>query len=239
MSNVDHMVPDARLVAFLDGALPEDQARALRAEIAEDPALQARLSALDVDLSGLRPDMDALVPDAPLPAVLARGSAVQLAAAAVVALALLLGGVLIGVRATDRPGDWRDFAAAYHLLYRTETLASGEIAGDGGVARVSDLLGRDLSSLAQIDGLDFRRAQILGWEDQPLVQFAYLDAQGRPVAVCLMATGDANTATGFEQAERHRLSTVTFADDGLQVLVIGAEGMGGIEALAEGIAAQF
>lgn len=232
----DQDARDARLVAYLDGALSADDARALKAEVAGDPALAARLEALDVDLSGLRTGMDSLLQDAPAMPVARSGSLVQMAAAAVVALALVLGGVLIGSRSGQQAEDWREFAAAYHLLYRPETLAA-PVAGDGGVAVVSDALGRDVSALAEIEGLAFRRAQILGWDDQTLVQFAYLDAQGRPVAVCVM---EADTvAQGFEDADRHGLSTVTFQNGDLQVLVIGAEGMESVEGLAQLVAARL
>lgn len=227
----DLQTDDARLVAYLDGHLSEAEARA----VADDPALAARLSAMDVDLGGMPRAMDGLLAQAPSFEAPRSGSAVRLAAAAVVALALFLGGVLIGARG-GQAEDWRDFAAAYHLLYRSETLAA-PVVGDGGVALVSEALGRDVSGLAAVDGLDFRRAQILGWEDQAVVQFAYLDPQGRPVAVCFMVM-DAG-ADGFEAANRHGLSTVTFQDGALQVLVIGAQGMGGVDVLARAVAARL
>lgn len=229
---------DARLVALLDGALADDVAQALRAEIAGDRVRAARLAALDVDLGGLKAEWDGVLAQAPpiyVPTYVAgSGSLWRVAAAAVIAGALILGGMLIGMRSGEQADDWRDFAAAYHLLYRTETLA-GPMEGDGGVALVSDALGIDLSALAQIDGLDFRRAQILGWEDQTLIQFAYLDAQGRPVALCVMAANGVETA----QVDRHGLPTVSFQNDTLQVLVIGAYGMQNVDAVAAVAAARL
>lgn len=228
-------VNDARLVTYLDGRLSDAEARALEADLAVDLVLGERLAALDVDLGPLRDEMADILQKAPALHRPRSGSLMQLAAAAVIAVALVLGGVLVGAR-SGPSDDWRDFAAAYHLLYRAETL-SAPIEGDGGVARVSESLGQDLSAMAQVEGLDFRRAQVLGWQEQTLVQFAYLDAQGRPVAVCFMLS-DAQTS-GFEAADRHGLSTVMFQDGALQVLVIGAEGTDGVDAVARSVAARL
>lgn len=230
---------DADLVALLDGALPSADAEALRTDIAADPALRARWEALDVDLAGLRTQADTLLASAPpVPAaatVAPRGSVATLAMAASVALALVLGGVLVGTRLGGAE-DWRDYAAAYHLLYQPETLAA-PVVGDGGVAHVSEVLGHDLSALTEVEGLNFRRAQVLGWEGETLVQFAYLDASGRPVAVCVMATNDGAQAALTQ--ERHGLSTTTIPAGALQVLVIGPDAETDTEALGARVAAQL
>jgi anti-sigma factor RsiW len=230
---------DARLIALLDGALSDAEATVLRAEIAGDPALQARLAELDVDFSDLPAQADDLLAAAPpMPnAQAGRGSLVQLAAAACVALALVLGGVLLGSRAGGSE-DWRDFAAAYHLLYQPETLAA-PIQGDGGVALVSEALGRDLSALVEVEGLDFRRAQILGWQDETLIQFAYVDATGRPVAVCVMALDGGSAGAGLASEERHGLATTSFYTDALQILVIAPDGEMDTDALSQRLAARL
>ncbi len=230
---------DARWVALLDGALSAAETEALRADIASDPAKQARLDALDVDLSGLsQAGTDLLASAPPLPnAVAPRGSVVQLAIAASVALALVLGGVLLGSR-SGWAEDWRDFAAAYHLLYQPETLAA-PVQGDGGVALVSEAIGQDLSALADVEGLDFRRAQILGWNDQALIQFAYLDASGRPVAVCVMAFDVGPVGLAMSSVERHGLATTTLNNDSLQILVIAPDAATDTEALSARIAARL
>lgn len=235
----DNDTIDARLVAYLDGQLSAEQTRALEADLASDAALSDRLAALDVDLGGLSTSMTGLLAEAPaMPQIASarRVPFVQLALAASVALALLLGGVAIGARSGGAGGDWRDFAAAYHLLYRPETLAE-PIMGDGGVTVVSDALGRDLSAFADIEGLDFRRAQVLGWDTQALVQFAYLDAQGRPIAVCFILN-DA-VARGFEDVDRHGLPTVSFQQGPFEVMVIGADGVDNVDQLAQAVAARL
>jgi anti-sigma factor RsiW len=40
-------------------------------------------------------------------------------------------------------------------------------------------------------GYDFRRAQLLGYGDKPLLQMAYLPAQGKPAALCVLPVNDA------------------------------------------------
>lgn len=229
---------DAKLVALLDGALPASEARDLRARIDADPALQARLNALDVDMSGMHAAWDGMLAEAPKTAARAAptGTLPRLAAAACVALALVLGGVLIGTRSDGSNADWRDFAAAYHLLYRPETLAA-PMMGDGGVAVVSEAIGRDLSGLARIEGLDFRRAQVLGWGDATLVQFAYLDGSGRPIAVCVMDMATTEAQSGI--VARHGLPTASFIEGSFEILVIGAEGTEGIVTLREAVASRL
>jgi anti-sigma factor RsiW len=234
---------DADLVALLDGTLPSADAQALREELSADPTLRAHMDALDVDLSGLRAQADGVLASAPpMPAAMgsrttaaARRPVATLAMAASVALALVLGGVLVGTR-LGKAEDWRDYAAAYHLLYQPETLAA-PVQGDGGVAYVSEALGHDLSALAELEDLDFRRAQVLGWEGQPLVQFAYLDASGRPVAVCIMVAGDGAQAALTQQ--RHGLSTTSVSAGALQLLVIGPDADADTQALGARVAAQL
>ena len=41
-----------------------------------------------------------------------------------------------------------------------------------------------------MDGLDFKRAQVLEWNGAPLAQLVYQDASGRPVALCLHRSKD-------------------------------------------------
>ena len=235
---------DAQLVAFVDGVLPSAEAAEMRARLAKDPDLAARLAALDVDLSHLSKGWDTVLAQAPAAPVVGSGSLTRLAIAASVALALVLGGVLLGAaRNGDGDGagfnDWRDFAAAYHLLYRTETLANATSDGDGGVGLVSEVLGRDLTTLTQVSDLEFHRAQVLGWNDRPLVQFAYLDPVGRPVAICLMLFDVAPSGNNLSEVTRHGLNTASFNADGMQVLVIGAEGMEGIGDIAQDLATRL
>ncbi|MEJ6392475.1 hypothetical protein V8J82_04355 [Gymnodinialimonas sp. 2305UL16-5] len=235
MTTTDADDHDARLVALLDGALPETEARALREEVADDPAMAARLAALDVDLDGLRDTMAGIIASAPPPPGLPANRAtrpMQFVVAACAIMAVMFVISLALPRGASPNADWRDFAAGYHLLYRAETLAMPRL-GDGGVAVVSDALGRDLTALSDVAGLEFRRAQILGWENQTLIQFAYLDPQGHPVAVCVMLGA---TPQRLREADRQGLSTASFSADGLEVLVIGAQGMDGIREIAQNIA---
>ena len=229
MTERDWTQDDALLVAYLDGNLPEEEKLLLEARLSDDPELRARLEAMDVDLGPLRSEFDQVLEMAPPFASPPQPSlnVVRYAAAACLALALLFGGWMLGTKgAAD---DWRDFAAAYHLLYRSETLASAR-SGDGGIANVSTALGRDLSALSDVAGLDFRRAQVLGWKDKPLIQLAYLDADGRPFAICVIeATG---ASTSVESELRHGLPTASFANGPYQIMVIGAEGAETVGAIA-------
>lgn len=228
MTERDWSDDDALLVAYLDGQLPATDAKRLEERLSHEPELAVRLEAMDIDVAGLRNGLDGILGEAPdaAPQPQAASNFPRYAAAACLALALLFGGWMLGRQAPTE--DWRDFAAAYHLLYRSETLAT-ERVGDGGIETVSAALGRDLSPLTRISGLDFRRAQVLGWKDQPLVQLAYLDSQGRPFAICVIkAEADGSS---LESTERHGLPTASFDDGGFQIMVIGAAGVADVSAI--------
>lgn len=236
MTERDWSDDDARLVAYLDGVLPEAGRRTLERDLETDADLKARLDAMQVDLARVRAELDAVLDEAPQAGLTEKPGLgiVGYAAAACFALALLFGGWSLGRQGPSE--DWRDFAAAYHLLYRTETLA-GERVGDGGIGVVSSALGRDLSPLTEVQGLDFRRAQVLGWQDQPLVQLAYLDAQGRPFAICVIEASESSPL--METAERHGLPTASFHTGVFQVMVIGAAGIPDVSALTHEVSRLF
>ena len=78
----------------------------------------------------------------------------------------------------------------------------------------------DLSTLKQIEGLDYKRVQILGFDGQPLAQLTFLSKVGAPVALCIIRKqGDGNT--DIHLAELQGMSAASWSRDGYDYLLIG------------------
>lgn len=84
--------------------------------------------------------------------------------------------------------EWVRLVADYHRLYVRETItASAGESADAVSLRVSKSLQANFNvpSLSQ-QGMEFRRAQWLAIDDQPLLQLAYLPESGKPLALCVL-----------------------------------------------------
>ncbi len=184
-----HEITDETLTAFLDGELDAADAQAVRDAVEANAALRAHLDALKIDRGAVKsafknvlPALDEM-PDfsdaGKTPALWWRMTAMLLAG---VALGFLLRG---GGPAGTELEDWRDYAAAYHRLYVTDTLTTAEGQSDN-FGALQAALGTSLpEELLRIDGLTFKRGQVLGLNGTAIVQLAYLTEDGRPVAICL------------------------------------------------------
>lgn len=244
MSTAETAWTDAQLTGYLDDALSQDERASLEAALAADPALRQQLdqlrlpdgllqNAFDVQTIGA-PSMSASVlakmeaeakataPEVPKAANIDKrpGFFWPLALAASFALGMMVMPVL-------RPAstqNWVDTVASYQALYVTETLAgklqSPEVTQTV-LTRAENLLGVDLQGVLDIDGLTFKRAQMLSLDGAPLVQMAYLDAQGQPFAFCLTAR---NTD---DQADQSRMSfdlaTASWIENGVGFVLVGGQ----------------
>ncbi|MEQ8822856.1 MAG: hypothetical protein RIC14_00605 [Filomicrobium sp.] len=223
---------DEELTAYLD----EEADASLRDRIdlakQSDSVLLARLQQLEIDRAQLRDAFGGLLGHAPEPPAFlsqqqteqpaARRYIIGLAACAAV---MMFVGVGIGWMASEsRLQDWKTAAATYHMLYVEETLASVSIApGEQSdqLARVSNALKREIrsDSLNGVAGLDYKRAQVLGYEGNPIVQLAFLTSDGVPIALCITKTGDPQTEV---TASRYSgLNAVVWAKDGYEFIVLG------------------
>lgn len=240
MSDVNDMT-DETLTAYLDGELTAKEAGEVEAALASSPELQARLAALDVPLGALRDGMDMAlaeapkVPEMPVAVVRASGAWQWGAIAAALAVGVALGGQFARQSATD----WVDVVANYQSLYVTETLAAPALPSAVAIQKVGALsadLGVELWPLLDLDAIEFRRAQMLGLEGEPLVQMAYL-AGAVPVAICITRIESGDTSVNVDQ--RFGMQAAHWTENGYGYLVIGGDDADLIRSVADQVRAAL
>ena len=243
---------DQDLVAFDDGQLSGEKTAQLRDCLSRDLELQARLAALKLDRDGVAGAFDKLLDLAPKQGEFSRapvqsapalvrpaGMAIRpLAAAACLVMALIAGAA--GYRAlAPAPATmaWQDLAAAYHALYVGETLAV--IAPPEGATKAAQFtraetaLGQPISrALGDIPGLSFRRVQVLGFDDQAIIQLAYLGEDGVPYALCLRKVENADNPA-MQPMEFAGVDGVGWQSGGLEIVLLGKRDQGELNMLAK------
>ena len=238
-------ITDEDLVAYLDSELPAARRATVDAALAMDPGLREQLDALRIDVPAIRAAFDAHAASAPvdrLERVLAempaprrrRASPTWLAIAASLVIGVALGQAPSYLFPRHETPDWRTAVADYQALYATATLANlhqDATALKSNVAAVSAAVGRPigLASLT-VDGLDFKRAQILTFNGQPLAQYAYLDAGGAPIAFCITRTGE--TDRPVQTTTLRGLAEADWSSGGYGFMVIGGHNPDEIRKLA-------
>jgi anti-sigma factor RsiW len=225
---------DEELTAYLDGEHEFAPVADIDAALKKDAGLRRRLDQMMLDRDAVSSAFGSLLKQAPaapqMPLPAANNNRViapwyRQAAAAVVLLAL--GAGIGNWMSTQQPQlqAWQDYAAAYHVLYGKETLANisptSEEVGDQ-LKRVSDVLGKQFAfdKLASADAITFKRAQVLAYEDRPLVQIAFTTAAGEPVAFCIMRGKDAKSLV---MSENQGLAAAEWSQDGYDYLLIGGK----------------
>ena len=133
-------------------------------------------------------------------------------------------------------GPWVQAIASYQSLYVRETLGRGADSAES-VSKVlnsfrllasanatkglsppangfASLVVPDLSSV----GLSFRRAQLLGFGEQPLMQMAYLPAEGKPAALCVLPLENRKDSTPLAR-RMDSLSIVAWQKQGMSYVL--------------------
>lgn len=254
MTEFDRSVTDEQLTAYLDDALPSDTRKLVEDALANDPKVQHRLEHLHVPLGLLKQAYDPAAMGAPsMPADLRKkmnvvptpeaansNKAPRYFWPASLAASFALGMLLITAMRPAGHGieqmTWVDTVASYQALYVTETIAGPRQAPDVTervLARAQSIMGVDLQAALDIEGLTFKRIQMLALDGEPLIQMAYLDQQGRPFAFCLtrQTTGDLDQETRMS----FDLAASSWVKDGVGFVLVG--GQNGLE--TEEIAAKF
>jgi len=203
MMNDNFSVTDELLTAYLDGAVSEQEQAELDAAFEADPELAQRLEALQVPggIFDSAFDLDAM--DAPqMPEALR--NKIEAAAPAV---------------------DPVSPVAATPVAANTTETLSGAVqdrtVSSAILARARDELGVDLTGALDIEGLTFKRVQMLAIDGAPLIQMAYLDAEGRPFAFCLTMRDDADQDALSKMS--WDLATSSWVEDGVGFVLVGGE----------------
>lgn len=250
---------EEKLSAFLDGELPEAEAREIEEALANDPALQAELESLMAVDAGAKDVFDAML-DEPVPFELA--AAIQKApgapaansptapsgtgwlTAAVAAVALLIGGTggyftgaSQGTQVAAAPG-WLADIADYHRVYSDQKRHLVEVGADEAdhiqtwlTASIgADVRIPDLSA----QGLTFQGARLLVAAGKPVSQLMYLDGQGRVVALCQIGTD--TPREGFGEQTIDAFDMVSWGGKNANFVIVGDTGRGDLGDIARAAA---
>lgn len=128
----------------------------------------------------------------------------------------------VEVNATADTPEWVRLVADYHRLYVRETItASGHQDADVVSQQVSEKLRTKLSvpSLEK-QSIEFRRAQWLAIDNQPLLQLAYLPESGNPLAVCVLKKNKAENSAA-EYGETGGMNYVHWQTGEHAIVIVG------------------
>ena len=238
---------DAELTAFLDGVAEPGPAARIDAAAKADPLLQARLEALELNTLELKNAFDpmlgvarsrnlehkldcAISKDAANDTSAPRGLVRYASHAAALAI-----GAAIGWAFLMPADDWRAEVAHYQALYVSDTLTpitpdANRLASE--FNRASEALGLAIEPgmFDDIPGLKLHRAQILGFNGTPLVQIAFTQPDGTPVAFCILR--DAGNATSPQSDTLVGLAAASWETPTHRFLTIGGTDISVILALA-------
>lgn len=239
------VVDEVMLRAFVDGELEPGLRQQVESAVANSPVLQQQVHALRASCLPYRAAFDAqALPPPPAALVDHVASLVAVAGAAPaagvprrawlvagLAASFAVGAVLpraVAVFQDALPGHgerepWVAAIAQYHALYVRETVDKAMEPPD---PLPSLLAGFDLPLQQRLrvpdlaaQRLAFRRAQRLGYGAGPLIQLVYLPPQGRPLAVCFLATPGRSAPPRYAVVADQNVAT--WRAGGLVFVVVG------------------
>lgn len=261
MSNDTHMPSDEELTAFLDGELlPDEMSRIERLLDGHDDVAQRLefLSRSSMPFEEAFAPLLAAAPTQKLDAMLAAIPARQTpkleafsnrrsflgALAASLVAGIIVDRAYIGASRSlgrNENSEWRSVVAEYISLYTPETLAGPSPANDVQVAqldRVGQKLGLGLSpETVALPGVDFKRAQLLEYDDRPLAQIAYLDPETGPMALCIVQSAQGAKEPDIEG--RKGMNVVYWSNATHAFMLIGHAPVDRMREIAESVRAKL
>ena len=229
------------LINFLNGTLAEDTARAIETALETDIELGERMMSLDSFATPVREVMETIPSQERIERLQAELVTVTTPVstpkptgwgwqkmAASVALGLIAGlsaNAYLSAPQTTKP-SWRMEVANYQALYVPQTVAHLQIEQDslrGQFERASDAVNLNLpqDALGDVSDLTLARAQVLGFSGKPLIQIAYKDAKGMPIALCIIAKPNAEPKNSTKFEVLQGMPSATWETSTHQFLLIG------------------
>ncbi len=243
---------DEQITAYLDGEREHTPYNEIDIARKTDNNLETRIKQLSFDPQMIVQSMDSLLTIAPKTPELSKPTAandngnswLKGGLMSACAFAIMLFGGILGYSVSDRQTDsWREYVAAYHYLYITNTLSAVQNEARAATAeleRVGGAIGKqlELASLVDFEGLDYKRSQILGYEGKPLAQMTFLSKMGTPIALCIIRTGsDSDEAIDYINMEG--MAAATWSKNGYEYLIIGGNDQMLIDNAAKHFAAKI
>ena len=251
-----------KLSAFLDGELPEAEAREIEKTLADDPALQAELETL-MAADVVAQEEFAAILDEPVPLELAatirNAPSGQRAAnetgtpsafnwlstiAALVVLAIGGGagyftGLSQGRQIAAAPG-WLADIADYHRVYAGQGRHLVEVPA-AEADHIRTWLTKSVGTEVRIPdltthGLTFQGARLLVAAGKPVSQLMYTDAEKRVIALCLIQS-DA-PRDGFQEKNIGAFDMVSWGARNANFVIIGDENRDDLTLIARSAADQ-
>ena len=141
----------------------------------------------------------------------------------------------------DESTEWRAVVAEYISLYTPDTLAGPVPPLDVQSAQLALLdgkLGLALSpEKVALPGVDFKRAQLLEYDEKPLAQIAYLDPETGPMALCIVRSNGGEKPPDIEG--RKGMNIVYWSNDTHAFMLIGHAPVDRIQEIADSVRAKL
>ena len=244
-----------KLSAFLDGELPEDEAREIEAALAADPALQDALEALMLADQGAQAEFAQMlndpVPDALVDAIetaptssaantttAPSGFGWLATAATIAALAI---GIALGYLGAQSRGTevasaprWLSDIADYHAVYASQKRHLVEVPASE-TEHIQTWLSNTLGAEVRVpdlsaSGLTFEGARLLVAAGKPVAQLMYRDSEGRVVALCQIQAD--TPRDGFAERSLGGFDMVSWGGADSNFVIVGDSDRGDLSEIA-------
>ncbi len=195
----DRYFSDEELVAFLDGEDDFTPVDEITERLKTDTTLAKRIDALRLNTDEIAKGFSALKIGTPpdLPSQPAAGTSYRnLIAASLIAVAVGFGA---GFSTSElNQHNWRDYVASYQALYTSSTLTHvkpNPLLQQNELTRVTAAIGKeiDINKLNVSSEVEYKRAQILGYKGKALIQLAFLNSTGEPIALCIIRSENSSS----------------------------------------------
>jgi anti-sigma factor RsiW len=229
----NRLFSDEELTAYLDEESNYARIDEINKALAQDSQLRARVEQLGISRQSLVSAFDSLLPQAPAIKLSDKhlGHSTFTWPSITAAACLILASFFVGWASRDysQPSrqNWHDYVAAYQALYSPSTLAhiqrEDSILIDE-LKRISLVLGKDiaLKRLKNSSPLEYKRAQVLGYQGQPLIQLAFVSPMKAPIALCIIRLNKHGNGE-LQMSTLEGMSSVAWEKDGYAYLLIGGQ----------------